>query len=59
MSGLPPLDDKDFANLDMDRVIADPEYRRRVIDRLRRDPRMSDKQRQSSLFYDPPPPEEE
>ncbi|HYL33554.1 MAG TPA: hypothetical protein VEU53_10465 [Stellaceae bacterium] len=59
MSGLPPLDDKDFANLDMDRVIADPDYRRRVIDHLRRDPRHADKQRQSSMFYEPPPSDEE
>lgn len=54
-----PLDEKDFANLDMDRVVADPEYRRRVIDRLRRDPRYADKRRQSSMFYEPPPPDEE
>lgn len=59
MSGLPPLDDMDFDNLDMDRVVADPHYRRRVIDRLRRDPRFADKRRQASLFYDPPPVEEE
>lgn len=59
MSGLPPLDDKDFDNLDMDRVVADPHYRRRVIDRLRRDPRIAEKRRQGSLFYDPPPPDEE
>lgn len=55
----PPLDDKDFANLDMDRIIADPEYRRRVIKHLRRDPRVADKERQTSLFYEPPPPDEE
>lgn len=54
-----PLDDKDFANLDMDRVVADPEYRRRVIDRLRRHPRVAGQQRQSSMFYDPPPADEE
>jgi hypothetical protein len=59
MSGLPPLDDKDFDNLDMDRVVADPDYRRRVIDRLRRDPRLAEKCRQASLFYEPPPADEE
>jgi len=58
MSGS-PLDDKDFANLDMDRVVADPEYRRRVIDRLRRHPRVAGQRRQSSMFYDPPPADEE
>jgi len=59
MSGFPPLDDKDFDNLDMDRVAADPDYRRRVIDRLRRDPRLAEKRRQASLFYEPPPTDEE
>ncbi|MGH7012636.1 MAG: hypothetical protein ACREEL_00510 [Stellaceae bacterium] len=55
----PPLDDKDFANLDMDRVVADPEYRRRVIDRLRRHPRLTEQRRQASLFYEPPPTDDE
>ena len=54
-----PLDDKDFANLDMERVVADPEYRRRVIARLRRDPRVVGQRRQASMFYDPPPSDEE
>jgi hypothetical protein len=59
MSGLPGLDDKTVGDIDMDRVTADPVYRRRVISRLRRGWREAESRRQGSLFFDPAPVEEE
>lgn len=58
MSVLPP-NDTYFASIDMDRIVSDVRYRRRVIDRLRRDPRLAERQRQDSLFYELAPAEEE
>jgi len=59
MPGLPALDDKTLDQIDMDRVAADRDYRRRVVTRLRRGWREAEVRRQGSLFYDPAPAEEE
>ena len=45
MAGLIRDGEAGFDEIDMDRIVADAEYRRQIISRLRRERRMADAQR--------------